>query len=91
MKRRNYESIAELLYSKALGLNELGGSDWDDVADEKCFNNHCDLTKTMADVFEKEDENFKWRDFMSTAGCFGQGKKKMMEQLKKRRGLRDDK
>ena len=85
MKRRNYEAIAQLLYSKALGIDEQGFSRSDEVADQECFNNQCDLTKTMADVFEKEDENFEWRDFMSAAGCFGQGKKKMAEALKKRR------
>ena len=82
MKRRNYEAISEILYRKAAGMDRQGWRDRDKKAGKKCFNNHCDITKTMADRFEKEDDKFDWRDFMSGAGCFGRGKKKLQEEMK---------
>ena len=41
------------------------------------FDSHCSLAKAMADMFERESDDFQWKDFVANAGCFGKNKEKL--------------
>tara|TARA_Y100000310_G_C20508950_1_gene727857 strand:+ start:95 stop:331 length:237 start_codon:yes stop_codon:yes gene_type:complete len=49
------------------------------------FDSHCSLAKAMADMFERDSDNFQWKDFVANSGCFGEKKKRLVHKATRER------
>tara|TARA_Y100000310_G_scaffold334665_1_gene414926 strand:- start:1067 stop:1357 length:291 start_codon:yes stop_codon:yes gene_type:complete len=80
-----YDEIAETFWE-----NTYGRADREEryptepaMISGRCYPKYCGFVRDMSTSFEKDDQSFNWRDFMSNAGCFGWKQKQIQTRMKK--------